>query len=397
MITRQEIDRTGKATVAEFLQTLTVDGAGSIPKSFGNGFAGGGAGVSLRGLGAGSTLVLLNGRRMAPYGLADDGQKVFTDLSTIPLEAVERIEMLKDGASAIYGSDAIAGVVNIILRKDFTGVVVKGSYGTSGDGDGNQRKGTLTAGPAIWPRTATTSSSASKVARPTPSASATAATASGSAPATSAPGDTTSAATCRVASPAAAPIRRRTDCAAIDPGTIGSAGSERTLRSLPGCAELSDVPPRIPGGGCLWEAGQFRNLSPRSIRQLLRPRHFRLLRQRRDVHRVRLFEEENHLPQHPLRRVRRLGLPRRTGQARAVPVRPCWAPNHPDNPLGEPSRLRYAAFDVGPRTINNDKRVHRFLVGLKGSWANGTTTPAYLHSETGLVNTRTGYLRYSAV
>ena len=146
VITRQDIDRTGKATVAEYLQTLTVDGQGSIPKTFGNGFAGGGAGVSLRGLGAGSTLVLLNGRRMAPYGLADDGQKVFTDLSTIPMDAVERIEVLKDGASSIYGSDAIAGVVNIILRKDFTGVVVKASYGTSGDSDVNQRKGTITAG-----------------------------------------------------------------------------------------------------------------------------------------------------------------------------------------------------------------------------------------------------------
>src|SRR6185437_7842248 len=146
VVTRQEIDRTGKTTVAEYLQTLTADGAGSIPKTFGNGFAGGGAGISLRGLGAGSTLVLLNGRRMATYGLADDGQKVLTDLSTIPLDAVERVEVLKDGASAIYGSDAIAGVVNIILRSDFQGGILRASYGTSGDGDGNAKKATLTAG-----------------------------------------------------------------------------------------------------------------------------------------------------------------------------------------------------------------------------------------------------------
>ena len=146
VVTRQEIDRTGKTTVAEYLQTLTADGAGSIPKTFGNGFAGGGAGISLRGLGAGSTLVLLNGRRMATYGLADDGQKVFTDLSTIPLDAVERVEVLKDGASAIYGSDAIAGVVNIILRSDFNGAILRGSYGMSEDGDGDARKATLTAG-----------------------------------------------------------------------------------------------------------------------------------------------------------------------------------------------------------------------------------------------------------
>ncbi|PTS77836.1 TonB-dependent receptor plug domain-containing protein, partial [Stenotrophomonas sp. HMWF023] len=146
VVTRQEIDRTGKTTLAEYLQTITADGAGSIPKTFGNGFAGGGAGISLRGLGAGSTLVLLNGRRMATYGLADDGQKVFTDLSTIPLDAVERVEVLKDGASAIYGSDAIAGVVNIILRSDFQGAILRASYGTSGDGDGNAKKATLTAG-----------------------------------------------------------------------------------------------------------------------------------------------------------------------------------------------------------------------------------------------------------
>ncbi|MET0807976.1 MAG: TonB-dependent receptor plug domain-containing protein, partial [Pseudoxanthomonas sp.] len=146
VISREEIDRTGKATIAEYLQTLTSDGAGSIPKTFGNGFAGGGAGVSLRGLGAASTLVLLNGRRLAPYGLADDGQKVFTDLSVIPMDAVERVEVLRDGASAIYGSDAIAGVVNIILRRDFTGVTGKVSYGTSDDSDGDARKASFTAG-----------------------------------------------------------------------------------------------------------------------------------------------------------------------------------------------------------------------------------------------------------
>ena len=146
MIQRQEIDRTGKNTLGEYLQTLTVDGSGSVPKSFGAGFASGASGVSLRGLGAGSTLVLINGRRIAPYGLADDGQKVFTDLSIIPLEAVERVEVLKDGASSIYGSDAIAGVVNVILRRDFNGAILKGSYGVSGDGDGDERKASLTWG-----------------------------------------------------------------------------------------------------------------------------------------------------------------------------------------------------------------------------------------------------------
>jgi iron complex outermembrane receptor protein len=111
--------------VAELLQTLAVDNQGSVPTSFGNGFAAGASGISLRGLGTASTLVLLNGRRIAPYGLADDGQKQFADLNVIPTDAVDRVEVLKDGASAIYGSDAIAGVVNIILRRDYTGNTVR--------------------------------------------------------------------------------------------------------------------------------------------------------------------------------------------------------------------------------------------------------------------------------
>ena len=97
-----DIEKSGKSSVAELLQTLAVDNQGSVPTTFGGGFASGASGISLRGLGTSSTLVLLNGRRVAPYGLADDGQKVFADLNIIPLEAVERVEILKDGASAIY-------------------------------------------------------------------------------------------------------------------------------------------------------------------------------------------------------------------------------------------------------------------------------------------------------
>ena len=129
-VNRNDIERSGKTTVAELLQTLAVDNQGSVPMSFGSGFAAGASGISLRGLGTASTLVLLNGRRMAPYGLADDGQKVFADLNVIPTDAVERIEILKDGASAIYGSHAIVGVVNIILRSNFQGTSARALLGT---------------------------------------------------------------------------------------------------------------------------------------------------------------------------------------------------------------------------------------------------------------------------
>ena len=146
VITSEDLMKSGKGTVSEYLQTLTADGAGSLPTGFGNGFAAGSTAISLRGLGATSTLVLLNGRRMAPFARADDGQKSFTDLSTIPMQIVERIEVLKDGASSLYGADAIAGVVNIILKKDFEGVQIKADTGTSRYSDAKQGKISLTAG-----------------------------------------------------------------------------------------------------------------------------------------------------------------------------------------------------------------------------------------------------------
>ncbi|WP_020648893.1 MULTISPECIES: TonB-dependent receptor [Solimonas] len=140
VLSRDAIEATGKQNIGEILQTLTANNQGSIPGSFTSGFAGGSAAVSLRGLGVNSTLVLIDGRRVAPYGLADDGQRSFVDLNTIPLEAVERVEVLKDGASAIYGSDAIAGVVNIILRKDYEGASIGGNLGTSYKDDGDVKR-----------------------------------------------------------------------------------------------------------------------------------------------------------------------------------------------------------------------------------------------------------------
>ena len=147
VITKQDIDQAGKGTVAEYLQTLTSDGQGSVPFTYGRGFSGGtSSGISLRGLGANATLVLVNGRRVASAVLADDAQRSYTDLNQIPLEAVEKIEVLKDGASSIYGSDAVAGVVNIILKKSFIGTVAKVSYGVSQEGDGNEPRVALTHG-----------------------------------------------------------------------------------------------------------------------------------------------------------------------------------------------------------------------------------------------------------
>jgi iron complex outermembrane recepter protein len=145
-ITRDDILASGLQTISDVVRQITANNNGSISPSFTNGLAASGSALSLRGLGASNTLVLVNGRRMANFGLADDGHASFVDLQQIPFDAVERIEILKDGASAIYGSDAVAGVVNVILRQQFTGVTAMASAGTTSNGEGNEWRAAITGG-----------------------------------------------------------------------------------------------------------------------------------------------------------------------------------------------------------------------------------------------------------
>ena len=100
----------------------------------------------MRGLGARATLVLVDGRRIAPYALTLGGAGQVVDLNAIPVGLVERVEILRDGASAIYGADAIGGVVNIILRRSFDGAQVAFDYGVSGRGDAHRRGASATLG-----------------------------------------------------------------------------------------------------------------------------------------------------------------------------------------------------------------------------------------------------------
>ncbi|MFO1447984.1 MAG: TonB-dependent receptor plug domain-containing protein [Opitutaceae bacterium] len=113
-IDRKIIDQTGYTTAADLLQKITASNGGSVPISNNaTGFTPAASSISLRGLGPEATLVLINGRRVAPYPVGTGGTTAFVDLNSIPLAAVETIEVLKDGASALYGADAVAGVVNI--------------------------------------------------------------------------------------------------------------------------------------------------------------------------------------------------------------------------------------------------------------------------------------------
>jgi iron complex outermembrane receptor protein len=134
VITREEIDRSGVTTVEQLLERVPANvNAFNAARTVGNGTSPGLSSANLRGLGGGSTLVLLNGRRLANY--AFDGESV--DLNAIPLAAIDRVEVLKDGASAIYGTDAIAGVINFILRKDYAGANITASFDATQHGGGN--------------------------------------------------------------------------------------------------------------------------------------------------------------------------------------------------------------------------------------------------------------------
>lgn len=137
VVTSQDLEQSGFTSVSEVLRNLAANGSGTLSQSFNFAFAGGASGVALRGLTVGGTLTLIDGQRMVPYALSDDSQRNFVDVSNLPFNVVESIEVLKDGASAEYGSDAIAGVVNVKLKKTFTGVTVTGDGGTSSRGDGS--------------------------------------------------------------------------------------------------------------------------------------------------------------------------------------------------------------------------------------------------------------------
>lgn len=134
VIKREELDASGAATVAEFMRSSTFSSAGNFRPQSGSS-AQSFAGIDLRGLGSARTLVLLDGRRLPKAPNVGDS----VDLNTVPMAAVERIEILTDGASAVYGSDAIGGVVNIITRKDFEGLVASVGY-TKPENEGGERR-----------------------------------------------------------------------------------------------------------------------------------------------------------------------------------------------------------------------------------------------------------------
>jgi iron complex outermembrane receptor protein len=135
-IGRGDFDATGYTTAADFLRDMPFNSGGNIDPQRTSTFATGATTANLRGLGSRNTLVLINGRRIAGYGLpGGNGFSTVFDLSAIPTAAIDSIELLKDGASAIYGSDAVAGVINIKTRKNFSGLNTEIYFGNTTDTD----------------------------------------------------------------------------------------------------------------------------------------------------------------------------------------------------------------------------------------------------------------------
>ncbi len=401
-LSRADIEKSGKSTVAELLQTLAVDNQGSVPTSFGNGFAAGASGISLRGLGTASTLVLLNGRRIAPYGLADDGQKVFADLNIIPADAVERVEILKDGASAIYGSDAIAGVVNVILRKDFQGTTIKGSFGESGYRDGQDSRLAITHGfgdiavdkyniitsfeygkkNEVWNRDR--SDRGYIGAADLRNYGFSAQELLGGTGAITGPNAAGSAINGNVRNPLTNNYYNR--------GTLG-AGTGFT-RQFPGaaCSNFTSHPQGDPFGGCLIDAPQqYNQMQPsQETGNIFFRGTFQLNSDLQAYTEANVFTSQSVSSTTPSGISGSVGYPGGPVSNAGVAL----GANHPDNPyFGTAARLRYLAGDVGPRVSTIDSTFLRFVVGLKGSYAGWDFDTALLYSQNKVSSERSGYLQ----
>jgi outer membrane receptor protein involved in Fe transport len=145
VISRADIELIAGTGLADVLRNISEATSFDVNDSVSNAGVRGATALDLRALGASNTLILVDGRRLAPNGIDNNGA-VFVDLNRFPTGMIERVEILKDGASAVYGADATAGVVNIILRKGFKGTELSARYGNYLRTDGAETSWSLVSG-----------------------------------------------------------------------------------------------------------------------------------------------------------------------------------------------------------------------------------------------------------
>jgi iron complex outermembrane receptor protein len=402
-VNRADIEKSGKSTVAELLQTLAVDNQGSVPTTFGNGFAAGASGISLRGLGTASTLVLVNGRRSAPYGLADDGQKQFVDLNSIPTDAVERVEVLKDGASSIYGSDAIAGVVNIILRRDYQGNTFRFSRGATEEWDGKRTNLAFTKGfgnldtdgyatlfsieykkfDEIWYRDRRDRDYIGRIdLRPWGYSANEALGGTGAiVPNSGAGGNAIN-----------GNVRNPFDTANYyNRGNLAGAGFTRTFPGA-ACSNFTSHPQGDPGGGCIIDGTlEYNQIEPKQENFSFYARGTWQYSPEIQLYSdLNYYSSETDTATTPSSVSASVGYPGGPVNNAIVAL----GADHPDNPyFGTAARLRYLAADVGPRVSNIGSNFIRWIVGAKGSNFGWDWDTALLFSHNHVNNTQNGYLQ----
>ncbi len=398
-LTRKDIEQTGKASIADVVRSISADNNGSISGSFTNGFAGSASGVSLRGLSVSSTLVLINGRRTAPYGFGDDGQRSFVDLNSIPLDAVDRIDILKDGASAIYGSDAIAGVVNIILRQNYVGKTISANVGQSGHGDGTVTSisGAIGFGDMDTDKFNVFATIDAKKsgeikqtnrdkwigqadARPWGGRDQRAGfTTAGNA------GGSSFLGTLRPVNAAGAPAGNVTNLpGSCDPINLDPTGGNSNDNSR---------------GGCMWDPIQFATIQPKTENVNLFMRGTLALGANAQGYtEVGIFKSKADTYTTPS------GLTgagfdlvnARVNNTSTGPDQLLMPANHPDNILGVAARPRWVDASR-PRVSNLETTVTRVLAGVKGTYANWDYDTGLMYAESKTDRTQTGYYRSSAL
>ncbi len=325
-IGRADIENMGYDNLQQLLERMPVAGSGTFSTRGNNqdSTANGSAAVSLRGLGADATLVLINGRRVAISAFAEGITNSFVDINSIPVSAIERIDILKDGASAIYGSDAVAGVVNVILKKDIDGVELNLGYGGT-DGPNYEE----TTASLVWGTTSEKSSASIII-----------------------------------------DYFKNTSLSSDEMGSLGTAnqspyGGEdfRSSRGFPGYFYVDGVKtidPDCPAenatssGSCLFDYGPFGYIAPESER----------------VGAISQFEYnfDNGITgflemavQHNTSVAAGAPTPLDEDAGLTVPA------SHPNNPFGEDIQIgRYRTVDAGARQWDIESDTLRFVAGLRG-------------------------------
>ena len=395
IITAEDIKRSGKQTVTEVLRALPSAGQGGLNDLTGaNSFSSGASTVSLRGVGSAATLVLLNGRRIAPYGLADPnfGQSAAVNLDAIPFDAIDRIEILKDGASAIYGSEAIAGVINIILRRDFKGAIVavrgstnqKGLYntgnvsGTVGFGDLARDRYNVFVNVEGFSRERVGFRNAESFLNRSEFY------------------NSTRYRTGQAAFSSYAPQLNLYPAVVFDPATLGGA----FIYSNAGSANQNVCPPGQRRAGqtvCRYDIWPFIDIVPKSDRANLFTRGTVDLTASTSVYAEASFNQIKTKYVNPPQVAGDFGYWYASATNKIVNIPEVLPPNNPSNPTGDYVGYRYRFTDVGPTGVDVKSNTMRFVLGAKTTLGTWDFEAGALYNENKTDATATNQIRTSVL